>query len=54
MSALVASQIEKAFQGETTALENTFEVARRSALEMLERGFHFGGERLHRDALHGR
>lgn len=49
ISALVAAQIEESVQA-----EDAFEAARRSALELLERGFHLGGARLNRDALHER
>ncbi len=47
ISALVAGMIEDSVRAE----EDAFEVARRSALEMLEQGFHLGGAWLDRDAL---
>jgi predicted transcriptional regulator len=49
VSALVAAQIKESVQA-----EDAFEAARRSALELLERGFHLGGRRLSRDELHER
>jgi len=49
VSALVAAQIEQ-----SVAAEDAYEAARRNALELLEQGFHLGGGRLHRDALHDR
>jgi predicted transcriptional regulator len=49
VSALVAAQIQESVQA-----EDAYEAARRSALELLERGFHFGGKRLSRDELHER
>jgi predicted transcriptional regulator len=49
VSALVAAQIQ-----ESVRAEDAYEAARRSALELLERGFHLGGKRLSRDELHER
>ncbi len=49
VSALVAAQIEQ-----SVAAEDAYEAARRNALELLEQGFHLGGGRLNRDALHDR
>jgi len=49
VSALVAAQIQ-----ESVRAEDAYEAARRSALELLERGFHLGGMRLSRDELHER
>lgn len=49
VSALVAAQIEH-----SVAAEDAYEAARRNALELLEQGFHLGGGRLKRDALHDR
>jgi predicted transcriptional regulator len=49
VSALVAAQIKESVQA-----EDAYEAARRSALELLEQGFHLGGRRLSRDELHER
>lgn len=49
VSGLVAAQINESVQA-----EDAYEAARRSALELLERGFHLGGKRLSRDELHER
>ena len=49
IGALVAAQIEESVQA-----EDAYESARRHALELLERGFHLGGGRPDRDALHER
>ena len=34
--------------------EEAYEIARRSALEFLERGFHLGGKKVSREELHER
>jgi hypothetical protein len=39
---------------ESVQAEDAYEAAQRTALELLERGFHLGGGRLDRDALHER
>jgi predicted transcriptional regulator len=49
ISGLIASQIR-----ESVEAESAYEAARRAALELLARGFHFGGDRLNREALHER
>lgn len=49
ISAMVAAQIRESVQA-----EDAYEAARRSALELLGRGFHLGGGRLNRDELHER
>jgi hypothetical protein len=49
VGALVAAQIE-----DSVRQDDTYESARRHALELLERGFHLGGRRLDRDGLHER
>jgi len=49
VSGLVAAQISESVQA-----EDAYEAARRSALELLERGFHLGGKSLSRDELHER
>jgi predicted transcriptional regulator len=49
VSALVAAQITESVQS-----DDAYEAARRSALELLERGFHLGGRPLNRDELHER
>jgi predicted transcriptional regulator len=49
VSALVAAQIKESVQA-----EDAYEAARRSALELLEQGFHLGGRRLSRDELYER
>jgi len=49
ISGLVASQIR-----ESVDADSAYEAARRTALELMERGFHLGGGRLNRDALHER
>ena len=49
VSALVAPQIKESVQA-----EDAYEAARRSALDLLEQGFHLGGRRLSRDELHER
>jgi hypothetical protein len=49
IGALVAAQIRELVQA-----EDAYESARGHALELLERGFHLGGGRLDRDALHER
>jgi predicted transcriptional regulator len=49
VSGLVAAQIKESVQA-----EDAYEAARRSALELIERGFHLGGKRLNRDKLHER
>ncbi len=46
VSGLVASQIKDA--------ADAYESARRTALELLERGFHLGGRRVKRAELHER
>ena len=46
---LVAGQIQEAVQA-----EDAYETSRRHALELLDRGFHLGGGRPNRDALHER
>jgi hypothetical protein len=49
VSGLVAFQIN-----ESVEADDTYESARRIALELLERGFHLGGGTLNRDELHER
>lgn len=49
VSAMVAAQIRESVQ-----VDDAYEAARRSALEMIKRGFHLGGGRLNRDDLHER
>lgn len=49
VGALVAAQIL-----ESVEAEDAYESARRQALEWLERGFHLGGGRPDREALHER
>ncbi len=49
IGALVAAQIR-----ESVEAEDGYESARRHALELLQRGFHLGGRRLDRNALHDR
>ena len=49
ISAFVAAQIT-----ESVEMDDAYESARRAALELLDRGFHFGGGRLDRDELHER
>lgn len=49
VSGLIASQIRESVES-----EDAYESARRTALELLERGFHLGGGRLNRDELHER
>ena len=49
VSGLVASQIKEAVDA-----ADAYESARRTALELLERGFHLGGRRVKRDELHER
>lgn len=49
VSAFIAAQI-----GESVQADDAYESARRTALELLERGFHLGGGRLNRDELHER
>ena len=49
VSAFIASQI-----GESVQADDAYESARRTALELLERGFHLGGARPNRDELHER
>jgi hypothetical protein len=49
ISALVAAQIQ-----ESVDAEDTYEAARRTALDWLGRGFHLGGQRVSRDELHER
>jgi hypothetical protein len=49
VSALVAAQIAEAVQADAA-----YEAARRSALALLDQGFHLGGGRPDRDALHER
>ena len=49
VSGLVASQIRDAVDA-----ADAYESARRTALELLERGFHLGGRRVQRDELHER
>lgn len=49
ISALLASQIRDSVEA-----ESAYEAARRTALDLLARGFHLGGGRLNRDALHDR
>jgi predicted transcriptional regulator len=46
---VVAEQIR-----ESVEAEDVYESARRAALDLLERGFHLGGGRPDRDALHER
>ena len=49
VSGFIATQIE-----ESVRADETYESARRTALELLERGFHLGGGRPNRDDLHER
>lgn len=49
VSGFVAAQIEASVKA-----EDEYDAARRSALELLERGFHLGGGRVNRDELHER
>ncbi len=49
ISALVAEKIE-----EIVGEDKAYEAARRHALRLLERGYHLGGRRIDRDALHAR
>lgn len=49
ISALVAEQIRGSVEA-----EDAYESARRAALDLLDRGFHLGGVRPDRDALHER
>ena len=49
VGALVAAQIQESVQA-----EDAYETSRRHALELLDRGFHLGGGRQNRDALHER
>jgi hypothetical protein len=49
VSGFIASQIR-----ESVEADDAYESARRTALELLERGFHLGGSRLNRDELHER
>jgi hypothetical protein len=49
IGALVAAQIQ-----ESVVADDEYEAARRAALELLDRGFHLGGGRPNRDALHER
>jgi hypothetical protein len=49
VSGLLASELKR-----LVGDDDAYETARRSALEFLERGFHFGGERVSRDELHER
>ena len=49
ISGLIASQIR-----EPVEAESAYETAQRTALDLLARGFHLGGGRLNRDALHER
>jgi hypothetical protein len=49
VSGLVAAQIRESVQA-----EDAYESARRTALDLLEKGFHLGGGRPNRDGLHER
>lgn len=49
VSRLVASELER-----LVGDDEAYQVARRSALSFLRRGFHLGGKRVRRDALHER
>jgi hypothetical protein len=49
ISAMVAAQIQESVEAEAA-----YDTALRSALELLGQGFHLGGGRLNRDALHER
>jgi len=49
VSSLVAAQIT-----ESVRSDEAYDAARRTALELLERGLHLGGRRLNRDELHER
>ena len=49
VSGFIAAQI-----GESVKADDAYELARRTALDFLERGFHLGGGRLNRDELHER
>jgi predicted transcriptional regulator len=49
VSAMVAAQIR-----DSVRAEEAYETARRTALELLDRGFHLGGGRPRRDDLHER
>ena len=49
VSGFIAAQIR-----ESVAADDAYELAQRDALELLERGFHLGGQRLDREELHER
>jgi hypothetical protein len=49
ISGLVAAQIR-----DVVSSNDAYEAARRTALELLQQGFHLGGGRVNRDALHER
>jgi predicted transcriptional regulator len=49
VSGLIASQIRESVES-----DDAYESARRTALELLERGFHLRGGRLNRNDLHER
>jgi hypothetical protein len=49
VSGLVAAQIK-----DSVRAEDAYEAAHRTAVGWLEQGFHLGGGRLNRDALHER
>ncbi len=49
ISGLLASELTRLIGD-----EEAYDVARRSALEFLDRGFHLGGQKVSRDELHER
>jgi hypothetical protein len=49
ISGLLASELRRLIGD-----DEAYDVARRSALEFLDRGFHFGGKKVSRDELHER
>ena len=49
VSGFIAAQIR-----ESVDRDDAYEAAQRSALELLDQGFHMGGGRLDRDGLHER
>ena len=49
VSGFIASQIRESVQA-----DDAYESARRTALELLEQGFHLGGGRVNREGLHER
>jgi len=49
VSGLVASELQR-----LVGDDEAYEAARRSALQLLEKGFHLGGKRVSREELHER